>query len=117
MLEEHHPDLWSRYCYLRDSITTSTVLSTASNSATLPLLPGGHYSLTTVTRNVMIKELDAIKDIIRKQPEFERFQLPPTEAEFHDLARYSPIVSFNVTNFGSHAFLITRKKRTSAAAS
>jgi len=52
--------------------------------------------------------LDAIKDIIRKQPDFERFQLPPTEIEFYDLARYGPIVSFNVTNFNSHAFLIIR---------
>ena len=109
MLEERHPELSSRYCYLRECIAASTSLPTASNSTPLPQLPGGNYSLMTLARNTMIKEIDMVKGMIRSQPEFERFQLPPTEAELHDMARYGPIVSFNVTPFGSHAFLITEK--------
>ena len=107
ILEHRHPDLWSRYCYLRECIASSTLLSTASNSATLPNLPGGHYSVMTLARSIMIKELDVIKHLIRKQPEFERFELPPREVELHGLANCGPVVSFNVTPFGSHAFLIT----------
>lgn len=109
MLEERHPDLWSRYCYLREWIAVSTLPSAASNSPYSSPLPGGHYSSVTLARNLMIKELDVIKIIIRKTPEFDRFQLPLTEVELHDLAQYGPIVSFNVTRFGSHAFLITEK--------
>ena len=109
ILEERYPDLWCRYCYLREWIAASTLLSTASNNATIPQIPGGHYSLMTVARRVMSDELDTVKHIIRSQPEFERFQLPPTEAELHGMARYGPIVSFNVTPFSSHAFLITEK--------
>ena len=107
MLEESHPDLWSRYCYLRDSIATSTLISAGLNSATVPLILGEHYPLMTLARSIMVKELEVIKALIRKQPELDSFQLPPTEAEFHSLARNGPVVSFNVTRFGSHAFLIT----------
>lgn len=109
MLEERHPDLWSRYCYLRERIAASTLPSAASNTASLPLLPGGYYSSVTLARSLMIKELDVIKAIVRKEPEFDRFQLPLTETELHDLAQCGPIVSFNVTSFGSHAFLITEQ--------
>ena len=55
----------------------------------------------------MVKELEVTKALIRKKPELETFQLPPTKAELHGLARNGPMVSFNVTRFGSHAFLIT----------
>ena len=113
MLEERYPRLWSWYSYLRDCIAMSSLRSadsyTIALSDTLPAISGGLYSLVTLTRCVMIKELEAVKGIIRNQPEFERFQLPPTETEFHGLAQNSPIVSFNVTIFGSHAFLLTKK--------
>ena len=111
MLEERDPDLWSEYCYLRESIADSASFSAASvsNSTVLPQLPGGNYTLLTLCRSIMVRELEAITSLVRFQPGLERFQLPPTETELHSLARYGHVVSFNVTPFGSHAFLITEK--------
>ena len=115
MLEERNPRLWSWYCYLRDYIAMSTLRSAdsytvaTSYSNTLPPIAGGLYSLITLTRCIMIKELEVVKALIRKQPEFQRFQLPMTETELHGLARNGPIVSLNVTCFGSHAFLLTEQ--------
>lgn len=54
-----------------------------------------------------VKKLDEVEYETRKQPGFERFHLPPTETELHHLARHGPLISFNVTDLGSHAFLVT----------
>lgn len=48
-----------------------------------------------------------LKAMIRKQPGFDRFQLPLTDPELRGLARYGPIAIFNVTHIGSDALLIT----------
>jgi hypothetical protein len=66
-----------------------------------------NYTSIASRRIQDVKELDEIECEIRNQPGFARFQLAPTETELHSLAQYGPIVSFNVTKLGSHAFLIT----------
>ena len=108
ILEERHPDLATQFNYVHEFIAKVRLLPLGSINAAFPQVPDGIYPMFTIARNLVIKELDVVKALIQHQPGFEKFQRPPTEAELHGMARYGPIVSFNVSPFGSHAFLITQ---------
>ncbi|KAL9628649.1 MAG: hypothetical protein Q9164_007192, partial [Protoblastenia rupestris] len=105
-LKEQHPDLCSTYCALRKIIATSIppkeILYPAHER------PSAINEVSMFSRRTKdIQELKEVEDKIRKQPGFERFQLAPTEKEICELAQEGPIVSYNITEVGSHAFLIT----------
>ena len=106
LLRQAYPDMWSRYHRLREAVAASA-FSTNRRSSTLGLLLANDYASRSLKLMQDVKELGEVENEIRKQPGFERFQLAPTESEIYELARYGPIVSFNVTHLGSHAFLIT----------
>lgn len=115
-LQECRPVLWNQYCHVRRSIALSTLLESFNNDALLhrlgssepvTVLAAGVYTQATLSVSIMVKELDVLKAMIRKQPGFERFQLPLTDPELRGLARYGPIAIFNVTHIGSDALLIT----------
>jgi len=50
-----------------------------------------------------------VEEEIREQPGFGRFQLARTENELYELAQPGPMVSFNITEYGSHALIVTSK--------
>lgn len=120
MLQECIPDLWREYRHLQRSITACTLHAPLNNAVILRTLelelsesaarnytPMGVYTLATLARSLMIKELDVLTKLIRRQPGFDRFQLPPTDQELRGLARYGSVAIFNVTHVGSDALLIT----------
>lgn len=115
MLHERQPNICSEYSRARESIARSTLIAPFNNADCLqrlglpglPGFPAGIYTLGTLARSLEIRALDVHKALIRKQPEFDRFQLPPTDPGLRDLARYGPIAIFNVTHVGSDALLIT----------
>ena len=106
LLQKSYPDLWSRYCRLREAVAAPASFMDR-NSSTDGLLSAGDYSSVSSQRLQDVRDLDGVEEEIRKKPGFERFQLAPTGEELHSLARNGPVVSFNVTGPGSHAFLIT----------
>lgn len=123
-LQERRPDLWSEYCQTRELVAVSTLIAPLNNAnflnADLPQrtglpglsnltgFPAGIYTMAMLSRSIMIRQLDVLKMLVRKQPGFDRFQLPPTDSELRGLARFGPIAIFNVTHVGSDAMLITK---------
>ncbi|KAI9671220.1 MAG: hypothetical protein M1817_003727 [Caeruleum heppii] len=65
-----------------------------------------HVSRAISQRHHDVNELDRMESEIRRLPGFERFLLPSTASDMIALAERGPIVSFNVTEFRSDAFLI-----------
>jgi hypothetical protein len=106
LLQNSYPDLWFRYCQLREAVAAPASF-VDRNSSARGLLSAGDYTSLSLQRLQNVNDLDEVEEEIRKKPGFERFQLAPTEKELHSLARNGPVVSFNVTGLGSHAFLIT----------
>lgn len=112
MLQEHSPLLYSEYRHVRKMIATSTLIvplnsAVMARALGLPEISAGYYTPATLSRSLMIKELDVLKALIRKQPGFDRFQLPPTEPELRGLARYGPVAIFNINRINSDALLVT----------
>ena len=106
LLEERYPDLGSEYRHLREVIAASTFAGNVNRLSTLPSQPADSASLSLQTMQDA-KKLENVLGQIRQRPSFERFQLPLTEQVMCSIARSGPIVSFNCTPLGSHAFLIT----------
>ncbi|KAF2809316.1 uncharacterized protein BDZ99DRAFT_388947, partial [Mytilinidion resinicola] len=106
LLKEHHPGLAAEYKSLRESISKGTL------SSTLPGVDADVDSSITnlaVTSEKRLRDMHRISQVlseIREKPEFERFQLAPSEADLLALAQDGPIVCFNVTDLASHAFLV-----------
>jgi hypothetical protein len=65
------------------------------------------YALRSSQRYKSAADLDEVLEQIRQQPGFNRFQLPPTEAEIVNLAASGPLISFNVSEISAEAFIIT----------
>ena len=104
-LQEHHPDLHARYCYLREIVTSSLNTDSTSDPAF-----GEHAAVANASafmqRDRDLLELESIEKKIRENPGFERFQLALTEKEILELTSDGPLVSYNITEVSSHAFLI-----------
>lgn len=118
MLQEYSPDLWNEYRHVQRSITAWNLNAPFNKAVLLRRLelpeslagtytPVGVYAMATLANSIMIKELDVLKKLIRRQPGFDRFQLRPTDSELRGLARYGPVAISNVTHVGSDALLIT----------
>ena len=108
-LQEHHPDLHARYCYLREIVASSLNTDSASDLASGEHAAGANAS-AFMQRDRDLRELESIEIKIRENPGFERFQLALTEKEILELTSDGPLVSYNITELSSHAFLIGNGK-------
>lgn len=106
LLKDRRLDLWAEYSSLREAVAYPVSYENEVSSYS-ELFSTSDYTFMSLKRLEGYEKLEKIESEIRKEPGFESFQLPLTETELHRLARYGPIVSFNVTNLGSHAFLVT----------
>jgi tetratricopeptide (TPR) repeat protein len=70
-------------------------------------IPAQDYVARDKRRRQLFLELQSIVRKIRSLPGFETFLLPPSETEILELARDGPLVSFNVSEISSEAFLVT----------
>ena len=102
-LEEKHNDKRSQYLKVRQQITAANAFR---NSALLNI-SARDYASHDRQREQLFKKLSDIQNDIRACPGCENFLLPPSENEILELARDGPLVSFNVSDVSSEAFLIT----------
>ncbi|KIW77442.1 hypothetical protein Z517_09888 [Fonsecaea pedrosoi CBS 271.37] len=102
-LDGEHDDKRSRYIKVRQQITTANRFRDSSFLETSP------RDYMTHDENIrrLFKDLSDIQNEIRQCRGFGNFLLPPSEKEISDLARDGPLVSFNVSDFSSEAFLVT----------
>ncbi|KAL8733804.1 MAG: hypothetical protein Q9181_003437 [Wetmoreana brouardii] len=107
-LQEQHPDISSRYQHLREAVAASESSSIISNFGAAPN-NAGEFAPTVLQHECNVDQLGIVEDQIRQLPGFERFQEAPTEKDMCALAQQGPLVSYNITQHGSHAFLITGK--------
>ncbi|KAF8850410.1 hypothetical protein BDZ45DRAFT_602885 [Acephala macrosclerotiorum] len=104
-LKEQDKDLYTRYIRLRNA--TMAPLSVDGEDGKM-----SEESVATAAshRGQKIRELQAIED------EMLRLQDPPgflqqlQASDFMKLAKFGPIVSFNITDYGSHAFIVTEER-------
>jgi hypothetical protein len=103
-LRREHPEICAQYARLREAVAEPL-----SNPGTFEgLLSPETYATKLARRQQQLEELTKVEARIRQQPNFQTFQLPFSEAEFISLAEHGPLVSFNVSYLGSHAFLISK---------
>ncbi|PGH26499.1 hypothetical protein AJ80_01813 [Polytolypa hystricis UAMH7299] len=113
-LKAKAPDLYSRYVSVRLSINArladNSRLSThAGDEQTDEVMSpsGPTISNAIARRRDDIKSLELLESQIREIQGFERFLLPLTPEELITFGQDGPVVSFNVTEHRSDAFLIT----------
>ena len=99
-LKEKHPALWARFTQCRHSLGVM-------NSNALRMEIGETYATDVERLEKFHKHWSDIKEDIRRNSGFERFLLSPTESELGGMARNSPIVSINISQIDSAAFLVT----------
>jgi tetratricopeptide (TPR) repeat protein len=107
-LRELHPDLYMDYTRLREIVATPLLPELSledTSSQAIPLRES--YALRSSQRYKSAEDLDKVLEQIRQQPGFNRFQLPPTEAEIINLAAFGPLISFNISKISAEAFIIT----------
>ncbi|KAE9363030.1 hypothetical protein N431DRAFT_489968 [Stipitochalara longipes BDJ] len=104
-LQREYPELCAQYVRLREAVAASF---SDTRSTSEGLLSPETYATKLARRQQQLDELTKVEVQIRQQPNFQRFQLPLTETEFIGLAEHGPLVSFNVSYLGSHAFLISK---------
>ena len=99
-LKVKHPALWALFTQCRNSLG-------AMNSNALRMGIGEAYAMDVERLEKLHQNWSNIKEDIRRNSGFERFLLSPTESEMRGLARNGPIVSLNISNIDSAAFLVT----------
>jgi tetratricopeptide (TPR) repeat protein len=102
-LKEKDNDKRSQYLKIRQQITAANAFR---NSALLDISAKDYIS-HDLQRERLFKTLSDIQNEIRACEGCENFLLPPSENEILNLARAGPLVSFNVSDVSSEAFLIT----------
>ena len=107
LLKEGHPELCAEYQGLRE-VVASSLFGDASSSFTSMSLPPENYASISLRRSEYVTKLGEIEEKIRTLPGFQTFHLAPTEEELCGLAVDGPVVSYNITEAGSHAFLISK---------
>ena len=100
-----YPDLHDQYIKLRDMI--SSPLPTVDTGSEIIRIESIVDSVSR--RNEDVRKLEMVEKKIRKIPEFQNFQLPPSPADLIGLSGIGPIVSFNVTQVRSDAFIVTQR--------
>ncbi|KAK4960803.1 hypothetical protein LTR66_012868 [Elasticomyces elasticus] len=119
-LAEKHRDLYDQYIKLRDTIflPVSFVDSQSDFTPALSSIPPildiqsqmkeeESLSAAISRRHRDLRELERHEEKIRELPEFKRFQLPPSPTDLMELSNFGPVVTFNVTEYRSDAFLVT----------
>ena len=106
LLREQHPDLYSKYCTLREIVARAS-FSKTTHTLVYESSPPEEYASMSIRRSENLRKLEEVEEKIRRTAGFERFQMAPTEMELFDLAQDGPLVSFNITEYGSHAFLVS----------
>lgn len=96
VLAARDPGIAQEYQKLRDQLSPSPPPNGNSES---------HNSDVETSRRAKFKRLDGLESTIREMRGFERFALS-SSSDLKSLAKDGPIVCFNVTQYGSHAFLI-----------
>ncbi|OAP55931.1 hypothetical protein AYL99_10083 [Fonsecaea erecta] len=102
-LKEEDNDKRSQYLRIRHQITAAN----AFRSSALRDISAQDYTSHDLQRQRLYKNLSKIQNDIRACAGYENFLLPPSEKEILDLSRDGPLVSFNVSDVSSEAFLIT----------
>ena len=108
LLKEHDSDLYGRYCNLRAAVAETIFHRIDNGAMSMPVSPTKMASIA-LQNEQNVQELEKVEEEIRKRPGFVRFQLALTENELYELAQRGPIVSFNITEYGSHALIVTSK--------
>ncbi|PQE31107.1 CHAT domain-containing protein [Rutstroemia sp. NJR-2017a WRK4] len=107
-LRAKYPALWSQYTTLRREIAMTTLpVSTLNNDSGTPSATQDLRTDKSSRRLKLFKDLENLETEIRKQPDFHRFHLAPSEKEILQLACYGPLVVFNTSTVSSEAFIIT----------
>ncbi|KAK8112392.1 hypothetical protein PG984_012918 [Apiospora sp. TS-2023a] len=102
-LKQKQPDLSSRYLRLREFLSSTRF----SMNKTEVLGEGDNdFGAASLERLEALEQLDQILKQIRSLPGMETFQATPTMDDILQAARDGPVVCFNVTPDGSHAFVV-----------
>ncbi|MFI0155764.1 CHAT domain-containing protein [Streptomyces lydicus] len=99
-LRDQQPDLARRFselCELLDQDPTAA--ATAAR--------GGRTAVMGRERHRLAAELEALLGRIRASKGFDAFGLPPTSRDLLAEAAHGPVVTFNVSRYGSDALLLT----------
>ncbi|KIW57848.1 hypothetical protein PV05_02405 [Exophiala xenobiotica] len=102
-LREEDNDKRSQYLKIRQEIAAAN----AFRISALRDISAKGYTSHDLQRERLFKSLSDIQNDIRACPAYENFLLPLSEKEMMDLSRDGPLVSFNVSDVSSEAFLIT----------
>jgi tetratricopeptide (TPR) repeat protein len=102
-LESELPDKFREYQNVQNHLRIAIDDVERSN---VSKTDGGKHSEDILDAWKQLRDLEAR---IRKHENFDRFQLPATPDELCLLAGTGAIVSFNVTNEGTHAFTVTKE--------
>ncbi|MEV7681885.1 CHAT domain-containing protein [Streptomyces sp. NPDC088341] len=94
----HAPELADRFVRLRDRLDRP--------SQPAPVTEGDSVSASG-QRQRWAKELDAVLKEIRELPGLDGFAAPLAREELSAQAGQGPVVTFNLSTFGSHALLLT----------
>jgi len=106
-LRQYHPELAERFVRVRD------LLDQSANTADLVATPVSDTALPTpalraiADRHQLADELATILKVIRAKDGFASFGLPPSTDELLTMAHPGPVVSFNISRYGSGALLLT----------
>jgi TPR repeat protein len=106
LLEEQHAELAAEYKRLRDSIARRAFSSDALRSDDSTENETVVHAHHTKKRLDDVRCLDQILLDIRQTPGFANFQLALDAPEILSLASSGALIYFNITDLGSHAFLI-----------
>ena len=108
-LTREHPQLASRFEWLREQLDRVADEATAAMNVTISAIPGpvSQHDHTARDRPRLAGEFDDLLTEIRAQAGFASFGLPPSAAELVSQAATGPVVVFNVSIHRSDAFLVT----------
>jgi CHAT domain-containing protein/tetratricopeptide (TPR) repeat protein len=108
-LESSHGDLYTRYKALQvqcnQTLGGAAILTTQYSS--LSMVPLRSISEQITRRQEELEELILVEGMIREIPGFENFQHPFSLEKISQLASSGPLVSFNVSPWGSDAIYVT----------
>jgi hypothetical protein len=110
MLNEKQLDLWRRYTECRKQLAAlSSGVTSNFELAVEPSTDSRFDPRSTQRQRKLHKTLKDVLREIRECPGFEDFLLAPEGEAILKLARDGPLVCFNTSIWGSHAFLVTIK--------
>jgi tetratricopeptide (TPR) repeat protein len=110
MLKEKRLDLWCRYTECRKQLAAMSSGAASNFEPAVELSTDSRFDPRSTQRQVELQK--TLKDVlreIRKCPKFEDFLLAPEGETILKLARDGPLVCFNSSIWGSHAFIVTTK--------